>query len=406
VLTMLFALPALLAASINLELTVPAVRGLAAEAARNYNDAQRAYRQLEEIDMVARSMLPGLSSGSFLMERQYAVLGTLYGPLGMRSMPPISETFARVPKSLRKLSQQYNAFYGIVNNLQGLPGPAEGEDENEYFLAALEILRDADGPGQANKPYYEAIALLNTIGDPAQKQANLARIATLKADPASEPWMYEEAEFYYAREDADYAALAALCDAHLERNRQDHTYMAIRVKSMFLAGRAEEALAAADAYAKYAEVRDSVWLVKAEIYYRQGEYGKAAALCDEVIGNRDFSAPLASQEDADAALPALEAVSIKGAALLLQGKNQEANDLLVGVWEGIRNNGMGLTAQYAYTMLISHIAAKDDSGAKALIETLQNEYGVATLPQAITDLQEGKTTVEKIFTEGWGGFDA
>jgi len=408
VVMMLAALPALLAASINLELTIPAVRGLAAEACKNYDDARDAYQRLYSIDMTAQSALPGLSCGSFIMERQYVVLGRLYGPLKIVNsdgLPPISATLTRIPRRLQKLSDQCDALMEIIMAMQNQPPPAEGQDGAEWLLAALEAVRGADKQAQARRLYYDAITLQFTTGDPAQKEANLARIAALKADPQSEFWMYEDEELYYALRGEDYAAVVTLCDAILKRNRQDSMAMAYKVKALFLADGAEPALAAAKAFEKRDVAYTGMQLAKAEVHYRQGSYEEALKLCSEVQSRADLNTPAFTPEEEQAQSAAMEAVGMTGVVLLLQDKPEDALQLLNNTWALNSMNSASPSLNYIYILLTAYIACGEGESEEAQNFVMMLESNGYPVPQVITDLQEGKTTIQKIFTEGWGGFD-
>jgi hypothetical protein len=182
-------------------LGLPALGGLLSEAGRNYDTAMTAYEFLYTTDMSAQGWgLPGLNSGGFPEERQFAIWGKRYGPLFLvqnQDVPSIAEYFERTPKSLRKLEAQcgeLNAIIGAVYQLLGMQGaPAEGQSETDWLLAALITVRAADKQSEASKNYYDAIILQATAGDPAHKKANLERIAALRKSRAAEPWMYEEA---------------------------------------------------------------------------------------------------------------------------------------------------------------------------------------------------------------------
>ena len=418
VLVMLFGLMMLVPSVWYAVLALPAAGGLISEAGRNYESAAEAYEFLYNTDMSAQSFgLSGISSGNFSMERQYAVWGKLNGPMFIvqhmmeGNIPPIADAFpSGVPRSLRELAAQCDELTEIIESyyaqLNSLGQPAEGQSESEWLLETLEGVRAQDKKADARKLYYEAIALMHTAGDPAQKEANLARIALLKKDPAAGPWMYEDTEFYYAREDGDYAALKASCDARLKRNREDLLAMQNKVKALYLGEGAKPALAAADAYAKKPAAKNSMQLAKAEIYYRDGDYEKAVALCDAVLAEVDFAVPAATSAEVTAQRAAMEAAGVKGVVLLLQGNPEEALKLLNDTWDAASINSVSPSLTFVYTVLTAYAAGGEWQGEEAQGLVMQLAYSGYKIPQAVTDLSEGKTTVEKIFTEGWGGFDA
>ena len=417
VVTMLLGLILLLPAMWFTSLSIPAVGGLVSEATGHYNKAMSAYQFLYTTDTNTQGFgVPGLTSGEFPIERQYAMFGKLYGPLyfvqNQSSIPPIADSFpGGVPRSLRKLSAQCDELMAILEpvyaQLDAAGQPAEGQSESEWILETLAAAREAGGKAQARKLYYEVLSLYMTAGDPEQKQANLARIEEIKKDPAQEPWMHENMTLYFARQDGDAEAMLALSEARLKRNREDVTAMQDKVKALYLTGREQEAFKAADKYGRLSTAESAMKLLRAELYYRQGEYDKTIALCDPILEAADYEAQFASAEDLAPLGAAMEAARIKGITLMLQGKPEEARDLLTEVRDSVGAYSSYLNidlAGYIYTLLAAHIESGDKEGAAAL--EAQMQISESDLPQAIADLRAGKTTVKKIFTEGWGGFDA
>jgi len=417
VLLMLFGLVLLVPAVWNLALLGPAAAGLASEAGRNYESALEAYGLLDTLEAGSQGLgldlPPGLSSGNFAMERRYIVWNKLYGPLAIVQSQPLEQYFpegTRMPRSLRglaalcgELTEMLDGFYA---QLDITAEPAEGQSQAEWALEALEAARALDGKAEARALYYDAIALQITAGEPGTREASLARIEALKKTPGATPWMYEEVALYFARADGDYDALTALCDARLKRSREDIMAMQYKVKALFLGGEEEQAFKAADQYAKRSAAESAMRLAKAELYYRQGKYGEAIALCDELLGKADFNAEITTMADMAPLQTAMEAAQAKAVALLLQGSPGEALDLLNGTMEfaGVYLRYMNFDfGSYACTLLAAYIENGDEEGAAAMEAQLMYGGGV---PQSITDLREGKTTIEEIFTEGWGGFDA
>ena len=399
----------------NLLLVVPAVSGLISEAGRNYVSASQSYDFLYETDLTAQSFgLSGLSGGNFYFERQFAMMGKVDGPLalaGNQEIPPISEFFpGRVPRSLRKLARQCDVLYDILEGfymqMNLLEEPAEGESQAQWQLAGLEAARALDGEAEARALYYESLALLIAVQDEDLRQDSLERIEALRANPAAEPWMYDDPALLCARESGDYETLVALCDARLKRNRQDFPAMEIKVKALLLGGSPDKALAAADTYARRAVGKDSMLIVKAEVHYRQGDYDKALALCDGVLEKVSFDVPPATQAQAQALQAAMEAVGVKGIVLLLQGNPGEAAGLLKGVWDAAEQSSVTPSLRYVHTLLAAYAAAGALEGEEAQNVAMMLMYSGYGIPQAIIDLAEGETTVEEIFTEGWGGLDA
>ena len=230
----------------------------------------------------------------------------------------------------------------------------------------------------------------------------MERLAALKADPKSEKWMYASLEFYFARTGNDYDGMVAVCDARLANNREDVMAMEYKVKALFLRGDEAKAFAMADTYAKRGAAADSMQLLKAELYYRQEKYAEAIALCDGVIAKADLVMPAFTPADAEAIQMALEAAAVKAAVLLLQGEPEQAQDLLNEVWDAAANSRINPSLDFAYTLLAAYVVSGDEEGIEELLGQLMY-YGV---PEALTDLMEGETSLKKIFTEGWGGFDA
>jgi hypothetical protein len=60
------------------------------------------------------------------------------------------------------------------------------------------------------------------------------------------------------------------------------------------------------------------------------------------------------------------------------------------------------------TLLAAATEAGDDEYYDSFMENqmLDYIYSGYSLPPALEDLRAGRTTVEAIFTEGWGGFEA
>jgi len=101
---------------------------------------------------------------------------------------------------------------------------------------------------------------------------------------------------------------------------------------------------------------------------------------------------------------------VKAVALLLQGKPGEAGDLLNEYMDVLYMYGSYMgnfdIGGYMCTLLTAYAANGAWEGEEAQMILMQLSMNGYPVPQAITDLSEGKTTVEKIFAEGWGGFDA
>ncbi|MCL2301240.1 MAG: hypothetical protein FWC27_13950 [Firmicutes bacterium] len=412
---MLLALGLSIPAMWNLMLTVPALTGLASEAGRNYESASEAYDFLYNTDLTAQGFgLSGLSGGTFYFERQFALMGKTDGPVAIASnqeIPRMSEYFGeRVPRSLRKLSAKCEVLYGILDGfyeqMNQSAQPAEGQSQAQWQLAGLEAARALDKDAKAHALYYKCLALYIGAQDGDLRKDNLKLIKELRADPAAEPWMYEEPALLIARAQEDYGTLLSLSDARLKRNRQDYTAMQVRVKALFLGGSADKALAAADRYGKRGAVKDSMQLAKAEIFYRQGDYDKALALCDAILDKADFDTPAADSAQAAAQRAAMEAAGVKGVVLLLQGKPEEAAKLLKYTWDAAEANSATPSLNYVYTLLAAYAAGGDLEGEEAQNTVMMLTYSGYSVPQAVTDLAAGETTAEKIFTEGWGGLDA
>lgn len=414
VLLMLFGLVLTVPALWNAVLAVPALVGLADEAGRKYTSALEAYSQLDTLDMSTQGIgLPGLSSGNFSMERRYIVWSRLYGPLAIVQSQPLENYFpegTRMPRSLRGLAARCDEIAAILEGfyaqLDATAQPAEGQSESEWALAALEAARALDDKAGERALYYDTIALQIGTGDPEQKEASLARLEALRKDPAAEPWMHEDIALYFALQDGDYTAMIPMCDARVKRNREDFLTMQYKVKALFLSGEEDKAFKTAAAYGRRAAAKTSMRLTEAELYYRKGEYGKAIALCDEILGAVDFDAVFTTVAELTPLGPAMEAARVKAVALLLQGSPEEARDLLKGAMEDagayLQYMNVDMNA-YACTLLVAYTETGDEEEAASLEAQLVYSGNV---PQAVTDLRTGNTTVEKIFTEGWGGFDA
>lgn len=412
VLMMLLGLLLLVPAIWNMALAMPAIGGLVNEAAGKYESAMNAYEYLYKTDTTAQGWGMaelGLTSGTFPVERQFAIWEKLYGPLFIVQETDaynLSEIFPEgVPKSLRKLADRLETLMDMIDGIsaQLQEQPAEDENRGAWLLAGIEAARAQDEQAAARKLYYDAVILSMTANDPEQKQDNLARIAALQADPAGEFWMYEQAALYFAREDADYAALIAICDVRLKRSREDTQSMLYKIKALFLSGEEAKAFEAADACAKRPACAATARVAKAELYYRQGKYEQAIEQCDAVLAKADFTAPSATSAQATALRGAMEAACAKAAVLLMQDKPAEA---LVLLQSAADNPDGSMTVNLAYSQLAAYAAAGELEGEQAQNLVMMMLYSGYEIPQAITDLQEGKTTAKAIFTEGWGGFDA
>jgi len=417
VLLMLFGLLLLVPAVWNLALLAPAAAGLVSEAAKNYESAQEAYGLLDTLEGSVQGIgLPGLSSGNFAMERRYVIWNKLYGPLAIAQNQPLEQYFpegTRMPRSLRKLAavsgELVDLWDGFYAQLNAAMGPAEGQSQSEWALEALEAARKLDGKAEARALYYEAVALQIAAGEPEMKEACLARIETLKKAPGGAFWMYGEAQRRLAIRDGDYAALISWSDARLKRSREDIMAMQHKMRALFLGGEEAKALKMADKYARRSAAETGMRLAKAEIYYRKGEYEQAIALCEEIINAADFNAAIASAADLKPWGSAMEAARVKAIALLLQGKPGEAMDLLNGTMEAAGRYLQYMNfdfGSYACTLLAAYAVNGELEGEGAQMLMMQLSMSNFPVPQAIPDLNEGKTTVAKIFTEGWGGFDA
>ena len=405
-LVLLFALVMAVPAMWNAGLAVPAVSGLLSEAGKNYQKALNAYEFLFNTDMRTDGWELGLTSGNFPFERQYAIHGKLNGPLKItqsENMPRIAEVFFnRLPRGLRKLSAQCDAIDAIFESMNThLMMTAEEQSRAEWLLTGLEAARTADPLAGERRLIYDSLALHFAAGDPDQKKANLARLAALQKEPGAEWWMYEDIAFDYAIADRDYAEVIALSGTRLKRNREDIQTMRYNVKAIFLDSGAEKAFAAADRFARRPAAADAMELVKADIYCAQGDFDRAIALCDGILNGVDFTAPIMTPEQAQELYVAMETVRTKAGVLLaMGGEPEEARDMLYETWGMADMHGAGPTMDFFHTLLASYILAGDTEEAAALSQQ------IGAVPQSITDLQEGKTTVKEILTEGWGGFDA
>jgi hypothetical protein len=138
-------------------------------------------------------------------------------------------------------------------------------------------------------------------------------------------------------------------------------------------------------------------LYKAEMKYRDGAYDEAIALADEVTAN--------AQADEAYAAYIPEAAAYKAVALLLSDRAQEALELLRPFVE----EGAQVSNSFVSTLLAAAVAAGDeayyDSFEQEQLEIFTYYYGYS-MPDSLEALKAGETTVEAIFTEGWGGFDA
>jgi len=415
---MLFGLMMLVPSIWNTMLGLPALGGLIGEAGRNYESALDAYELLYNTDQSVQGFgLPGLTSGKFFYERRYVIWNKIHGPLAIVQNQPMEQIFpegTRIPRGLRKLAVQsgeltdlLEGFYRQMNALGTPPEDQTMAEQVREALEALEAARALDGEAEGRALYYETIALQITASDPEQKENARARLEALRKNPAAAPWMYEELVLYYALQDGDNEAILRICDARLKRNRQDIMAMQYKVKALFLSGEEKKAMSAADTYGKRSGAETGMQLTKAELYYRQGKYDQALALCDEMLDAVDPGAVYMSEAELAPLQAAMEAARVKAVVLLLQGRPAEARDLLddtmdvAGAYLRYMNVDFG---SYIYTLLAAYIESGDEEGAAALeAQLVESNYEI---PKAIADLREGKTTMEKIFTEGWGGFAA
>ena len=400
----LFALVMAVPAMWNTTLAMTAAGGLLNEAGKNYQSALSTYEFLYLTDMRTGGWELGLTSGEFTIERQYVIQNKLNGPLNIvqsGNMPRPAEVFNRVPRSLRKLSAQYDVIADIFDGIDAhLMMAAEDLSTAEWLLEGLEAARGADELAQERSLYYDSFALHIAAEDPDQKQANQARLAALKKEPGAEPWMYETIELDYAIQDRDYAKVIALSNARLEKNREDVDAMRYNVKAIFREEGAEKAFAAADLFARRPITAQAMQLVKADIYCVQGSYNDALLLCDGILGRAGLTAPIGTSEQAQDLFYALEAVRTKANAQLAMGGDAgETRDMLYEAWGLADMQGVGPSMEFFYSLLAAFILEGDAEQAEGLSQQM------GYVPQSIIDLQGGKTTIKEILTEGWGGFD-
>jgi len=390
----------------NAGLGFRALSGLLQEAGKNHQSALSTYQLMLSTDartggwyFLDREL--GLDCGTYALERQYSVLCKLNGPLNtVQSVragetPSIRQLFGETPKSLRKLAAQLDILFEIFERLDVylMSPPLEGETQSQWVLAGLDAARASDEQGEERGLYYNSLALHFTADDPDQKLANLARIAALKQDPAAEPWMYWDTEFVYAVKDRDYAAVIGLCNASLKNNREDFMSMLYKVKALYRNGEEDKAFAAAESFAGNPAAADTVKLAKAALYAFQGKYELAILQCDEILNQINLPA------EQSVIRTALDATSAKATTLMLLDRPDEARDLLLAGGNTAQMYGFTPGPDYVHTLLAALLLAGDTQEAEDLLLQL------GAVPQSILDLQEGKTTIQEIFSDGWGGFD-
>jgi len=407
ILVMFFGLVMFMPFLCNTLLGLFALDGLVKEATKDYEGAQEAYGFLEQTEMeiamlgsqvfaLGDGSVPAYTIGSFVNERLLVMFSRQWGPMSQYTMQYFSQWFpegTRVPRSLRLLDDIVQA----ATNVREERGLADEEDEDAY-RRAIAAAREKDKRRRAL--IYDVLELYALADESIVSDEVGQLLETLQKARGSKPWMYEDVAQGRAIFMGDFEYVVRQCEERLRRDDKDYSAMLFHVKALYLTGEKEKAYALAESYSGEHSILVSwMLLYQAEMKYRDGDFEAAVALADEVAA--------AAAADPQLAQYAPEALSYKATALLLSGRAQEALDLLRG---SIEENSYDIGNNTVSTLLAAALAAGDEDYYEAFMESetmmiAQIYYGYA-VPLIIEELKAGETTLEAIFTEGWGGFNA
>ena len=403
ILMMLFGLVMFIPFLCNTLLGLFALDGLLKEATGQYRSAYDAYGILAEVEPSIAQLgesifapgsgaVPAYTTGSFVQERMLLYYMRLYGPMHSYTQQYFGMWFpegAKVPRSLRVLSD-------ITQVITNVNAELNQEDEADVmYRNAIAAAREKDTV-KSHDLIYDVLEMYEYADQSIVSEEMGERLEALQKAKGSQPWMYEDLAFSRAVLMGDYAVAAKLCGERLRRNGESIDMMGFQVKATYLSGDKEKAYALADTYSGKPGAYNWILLVKAELKYRDGDYDEAVALAGEVAAAAEADPAYAEY------LP--EATAIQAVALLLADKAEEALDLLRPFVEA----NAQVSGNFLSTLLAAAIAAGDETYYDAVMESqtmMMAQYvsGYA-VPPALEELKAGQTTLETIFTEGWGGF--
>ena len=405
ILMMLFGLVMFIPSLCNAILAIPAISGLLAEAANQYQSAYEAYDFLAEIEpsiaqlgeavfVPGSGAAPGYTTGNFIQERQLLSVSQQAGPMSQYTMQYFSMWFpegTRVPRSLKMNS----AVAQVVANMNE---QLDTEDEDDVrYLNAVKAARKAD-TDKSHALLYDVLELYEYADQSLVSDELGERLDAIKNARGSKPWMYENIAFYRAIRMGDYDFVARQSADRLKRNGESYDSMLFQVKATYLTGDKKKAYELAVKYGENDVVANMMLLYTAELKYRDGDYGEAIALADEVAANAAGDPQLAQYVS--------EAAAYKAVALLLSGKAKEA---LAFLRQAVEENSE-VSNNFISTLLAAAITAEDWEYYESFMDSQEmmmaqyvNGYSV---PTVLEELKAGQTTLETIFIEGWGGFDA
>ena len=409
VLLMLFGLFMLIPAGLNTVLGADALRAFGYELAGDYERAFEAYaanlqleRQLEEWAQdnfsFGASEAPGFTTNHFGFARSIGMTGRMHGPLRfwqmeidrqMGGQQPLLYAFDRMPRALYRFAVQVDTIGLIVNGVL----EADGEAETMLDLVrALDIARQQDPYAAERRLFYDALALQWLVNyDPASDEAG-RRLQVLQQAEGVQRWMYAEAAVARARELEDFALLAELSEQDVAHNHNDFVAMQRHVRALFLAGQTEQAHQTAQDYAnQYEAMREVMQLLQAEFYYREGRFAEAMALTQSLID--------AQPEEETGNEVYMEARAVQAIVYLLQ---ERADDAFALLHPYLVDEEAGPTVNLFYAALVATVVAEE---LEFLDSIFPQEYWEEDLSPTLLALLDGETTVQAIFTEGWGGLD-
>jgi hypothetical protein len=400
-LLMLLGLAALVPALWNIMLATPALQGLTMEALKRYDSAMGYYSRLYQMDQQAalwtqenfsfgNTAVPSVTSGMFAFERAAMVTYVTDGPQEAASFA--GQNFpegARLPRAIQRLNAKAAVLVEAVALINAEIDP---EAESPDIMAAIEAARKKDKNAAAHALIYDAEALWQAAQKDVLSEDTSKRLQALKAAKGVEPWMYESVEYRRAGEQNDYKTMLSSLEGKLARNKEDYNALLSKLKVLYLSGDKQGAEALAQKLLQNQQIADYVRVVQAELLYRDGKYSDAAKASDQAAsgfraaGNSDMI---------------MQAIATKGAALLLEGKTEEALSLMRGAMDAPEGQ---LSYNFVGTLLVAAIAANDLEYYDETLNML-NMYDFA-LPEKLADYKAGKITLKAIYTEGMGGFES
>jgi len=447
-------------------LAVPAARGVFMESAGRCNSAASAYNELRYLEQevaewgaenFAFGELPAFATGDFAIERFVPLIYKLDGLLSayeaasqhLQEGPVRPLRVRRLLARIAPLDEMNQLIGENLDPAANEMNPATGQPAHDqqararFLLEATQAARAKDEAAKDRALLYDAIELNFAVSLDAGSKETERRIAALKKAAGSEPWMYEGAQLMRARATDDFSVLAEVFASKFARNREDYESLTGQAKALHLGGETAKAGRIIKKYSR-GQTEGFMQALRAELLIREGKYQEAIDICDKVIATgkvmNEMTAPSARGSGI------MGAVAQKGAALLCLDRAQEAHDLFSGAMEapfgepGQAFMGATLAAailagddeaaqmqamimqQYGYTVS-KDIFEIETERIEQELEALKEEYledGMEleefleqheiTLEEFLELTAQTKTTVslastlEEIYTEGWGGF--